>query len=60
MRPLRAVCGKVVVVFVGEDNPGKDGDRGNTLALSMQPDQARRGDNQKMATRCMKSALALE
>jgi len=48
---------KVVAIFVGEDTHGKDGDPGNALALSMQPDEARGGCNQKMTTRVMKSAL---
>ena len=50
---IRAVCVKVVVIFVGEDKPGKDGEAGNALALSMEPDEARRSCNQKMATRFM-------
>ncbi|MDY7009735.1 MAG: hypothetical protein SVV80_03160 [Planctomycetota bacterium] len=54
---FRAVCTKVVVIFVGEDKPGKDGEAGNALALSMEPDEASRSRNQEMATRFMKSAL---
>jgi len=34
--------------------------QGNALALSMQPDEARRGCNQKMAIRFMKSALTYQ
>jgi len=34
-------------VFVGEDKAGKEGEAGNPVGLSMQPDAASRSRNQK-------------
>ncbi|MFP3937501.1 MAG: hypothetical protein ACLFVW_04095, partial [Phycisphaerae bacterium] len=56
---------KIVVLFVGEDDPDKDGEAvsaigaGNVAALSMQPDAARRSHNQNRATGFLQTALKL-
>ncbi len=44
-------------MFVAEDESGKDGEAGNAVALSMQPDAAERSRKQKMATRFLQTAL---
>ena len=53
----RALCENTVVIFVGEDKSCKEGEAGNALALSMQPDAAGRSRSQKMATRFLHNAL---